>query len=197
MSLSNHHRPDGGFRNPWPGGQPGGLRDFLKWTLVERRREPRRPDPDPSTFVRVAPAFTVPRTAPEELTITWVGHSSWLIQIAGLNVLTDPIWSKRASPVQFAGPRRWVPPAIEFDRLPPIDAVLLSLRSSRREYDLAHRRAISRGRLAGSASTWRFSEAPRSARHHRARLVAGKLSWCSGPDMRSGAALFRQDSRPP
>jgi len=126
MSLPNHHRPDGGFRNPWPGGQPGGLRDFLKWTLVERRREPRRPDPDPSTFVRVAPAFTVPRTAPEELTITWVGHSSWLIQIAGLNVLTDPIWSKRASPVQFAGPRRWVPPAIEFDRLPPIDAVLIS-----------------------------------------------------------------------
>ena len=126
MSLPNHHRPDGGFRNPWPGGRPGSFRDFLKWTLVERRRNPRRPDPDPGKFARVTPAFTVPRPAPDQLTITWVGHSSWLIQIAGLNVLTDPIWSKRASPVQFAGPRRWVPAGIEFDHLPPIDVVLIS-----------------------------------------------------------------------
>jgi len=125
MSLPKHHRPDGGFRNPWPAGQPGGFRDFLKWTL-ERRRNPRRQDPDPGTFSRVAPAFTAPRPAPDQLTITWVGHSSWLIQIGGLNVLTDPMWSKRASPVQFAGPKRWVPPAIEFDRLPPIDVVVLS-----------------------------------------------------------------------
>ena len=125
MSLPKHHRPDGGFRNPWPAGQPGGFRDFLKWTL-ERRRNPRRSDPDPVTFTRVAPAFTAPRPAPDQLTITWVGHSSWLIQIGGLNVLTDPMWSKRASPVQFAGPKRWVPPAIEFDRLPPIDVVVLS-----------------------------------------------------------------------
>jgi N-acyl-phosphatidylethanolamine-hydrolysing phospholipase D len=46
--------------------------------------------------------------------------------MSGLNILIDPVWSDRASPVQFAGPRRWVPPAIEFDRLPPIDAVVLS-----------------------------------------------------------------------
>jgi N-acyl-phosphatidylethanolamine-hydrolysing phospholipase D len=46
--------------------------------------------------------------------------------MGGLNVLTDPMWSIRASPVQFAGPRRWVPPAVDFDRLPPIDAVVLS-----------------------------------------------------------------------
>lgn len=125
MSLPLHHRPDGGFRNPWPAGQLGGFRDVLKWT-VERRRNPRRPDPDPRTFVRATPSFITPRPAPDQLTITWVGHSSWLIQIAGLNVLTDPMWSKRASPVQFVGPRRWVPPAIEFDRLPPVDVVVLS-----------------------------------------------------------------------
>jgi N-acyl-phosphatidylethanolamine-hydrolysing phospholipase D len=46
--------------------------------------------------------------------------------MGGLNILTDPIWSERASPVQFAGPRRWVPAAVDFDRLPPIDAVILS-----------------------------------------------------------------------
>ena len=124
--LPSHHLPKGGFRNPWPSAEMHGFKDFLKWTLSERRRNPRRPDPDPSVFVRADPSFVVPRAAPEQLTITWVGHTSFLIQMAGLNLLTDPVWSQRASPVQFVGPRRWVPPAIEFDRLPPIDVVVLS-----------------------------------------------------------------------
>ncbi len=124
--LPAHHRPEGGFINPWPSAQMHGFMDFLKWSLVERRRNPRRPDPDPSVFTRADPAFAVPRSAPDRLTVTWVGHTSFLIQIAGLNVLLDPVWSLRASPLQFIGPRRWVPPAVEFDRLPPIDAVVLS-----------------------------------------------------------------------
>ncbi|HEY5020903.1 MAG TPA: MBL fold metallo-hydrolase, partial [Gemmatimonadaceae bacterium] len=126
MLVPAHHRPGGGFRNPWPFAQMHGFLDFLKWSLIERPRNLRRPDPDPRVFVRVAPAYTVPRGAPDLLTITWIGHTSFLIQIGGLNVLTDPVWSDRASPVQFAGPRRWVPPAVDFDRLPPIDAVILS-----------------------------------------------------------------------
>jgi N-acyl-phosphatidylethanolamine-hydrolysing phospholipase D len=124
-SLS-HHRREGGFRNPWPGAKTHGFLDFLKWSLIERRRSPRRPDPDPSAFIRVAPSYVVPRAAPDLFTITWVGHTTFLIQIGGLNILTDPMWSNRASPVQFAGPKRWVPPAIEFDSLPPIDIVLQS-----------------------------------------------------------------------
>jgi N-acyl-phosphatidylethanolamine-hydrolysing phospholipase D len=55
-----------------------------------------------------------------------VGHASLLVQLAGLNILTDPMWSQRASPVQFTGPRRWVPPGIAFADLPPIDVVLQS-----------------------------------------------------------------------
>lgn len=124
--LPAHHNPEGGFRNPWASAQMHGFRDFLKWSLVERRRNPRRADPDPSTFQRVTPDFVAPRAAPDQLTITWVGHTSFLIQLAGLNVLLDPVWSGRASPVQFAGPRRWVPPAVDFDRLPPVDVVVLS-----------------------------------------------------------------------
>jgi len=58
--------------------------------------------------------------------VTWVGHSSLLIQLDGVNVLTDPIWSERASPAQFAGPRRWVAPGIAFDDLPPLDLILQS-----------------------------------------------------------------------
>jgi L-ascorbate metabolism protein UlaG (beta-lactamase superfamily) len=55
-----------------------------------------------------------------------VGHASLLIQAAGRNILTDPVWSERASPVAFAGPKRVTAPGIAFEDLPPIDAVLLS-----------------------------------------------------------------------
>ena len=51
-------------------------------------------------------------------TATWVGHSTFLVQLDGVNILTDPIWSDRASPVGFAGPRRLVPPGLAFADLP-------------------------------------------------------------------------------
>jgi L-ascorbate metabolism protein UlaG (beta-lactamase superfamily) len=55
-----------------------------------------------------------------------VGHSTFLIQMDGLNILTDPIWSNRCSPVSWAGPERHKPPGILFDDLPPVDVVLVS-----------------------------------------------------------------------
>ncbi len=58
--------------------------------------------------------------------ITFVNHSTFLIQVDGLNILTDPIWSERTSPVSFLGPRRMRPPGLRFEDLPPIDLVLLS-----------------------------------------------------------------------
>ncbi len=82
--------------------------------------------PDFELFQVVASSFASPRATPDELTVTWVGHSSFLIQIGGANVLTDPIWSTHASPIPFLGPRRWVRPGIDFDALPPIDVVLVS-----------------------------------------------------------------------
>jgi N-acyl-phosphatidylethanolamine-hydrolysing phospholipase D len=63
---------------------------------------------------------------PSQIQLTWVGHSTFLIQVAGLNILTDPIWSNRASPVSFAGPKRVVRPGIAFGDLPKIDLVLIS-----------------------------------------------------------------------
>ncbi len=60
------------------------------------------------------------------LRATVVNHATVLVQFDGINVLTDPIWSERASPVSWAGPRRFVPPGIRFEDLPKIDAVLIS-----------------------------------------------------------------------
>jgi L-ascorbate metabolism protein UlaG (beta-lactamase superfamily) len=59
-------------------------------------------------------------------TVTWVGHSTLLLQLDGVNILTDPQWSPRASPFSFAGPRRVSPPGLPFENLPPIHVVLIS-----------------------------------------------------------------------
>jgi N-acyl-phosphatidylethanolamine-hydrolysing phospholipase D len=59
-------------------------------------------------------------------TVTWIGHSTLLVQLDGLNVLTDPQWSERSSPLSWAGPRRLAPPGIAFEALPPIHVVVIS-----------------------------------------------------------------------
>ena len=103
-----------------PGGTPPrGLRDLLRWRFGETRA--RWPASVPSPFAGARPA---PRVA--DLAVTMVGHATLLIQMAGLNILTDPVWSERASPLSFAGPRRVTPPGIAFEDLPDIDLVLLS-----------------------------------------------------------------------
>ncbi|WP_338333549.1 MBL fold metallo-hydrolase [Acetobacter sp. LMG 32666] len=60
------------------------------------------------------------------LRITMVGHATLLIQVAGQNILTDPVWSDRASPFNWVGPKRVSAPGIAFENLPPIDVILIS-----------------------------------------------------------------------
>ncbi|ETR77650.1 membrane protein [Afipia sp. P52-10] len=69
---------------------------------------------------------TPPQRVLSGIRFSFVGHASWLIQAAGLNILVDPVWSERASPFSFAGPKRVNDPGIPFGKLPPIDAVLVS-----------------------------------------------------------------------
>ena len=64
--------------------------------------------------------------APTSPTVTWIGHATALVQANGLNVLVDPIFSERASPVQIFGPKRAQPPGVAMADLPHIDAVLIS-----------------------------------------------------------------------
>ncbi|WP_082145470.1 MBL fold metallo-hydrolase [Microvirga massiliensis] len=104
-----------------PGGQPPrGFGDFLRWQFTERAVP--WPEIYPSPFEDTPPA----RVGGRDLRISFIGHATFLIQMAGRNILTDPIWSERASPVPFAGPRRHNPPGVAFDNLPRIDAVLVS-----------------------------------------------------------------------
>ena len=125
LGGTSHRRPDGRFRNPWPDAEPQPFSALLKWN-AERLRHGVPADPPPSVFARQNPSFDSPRAPNAALTVTWVGHSTVLLQLGALNVLTDPMWSSRASPFSFAGPRRWVPPGVPLEALPPIDVVLLS-----------------------------------------------------------------------
>ena len=121
-----HHRPGGGFRNPWPGAELHGFKDFLRWRFRERRERPLVPSPPYGSLPTRSPQIVSPRAERGYHAATWVGHSTTLLQLGPLNVLTDPIWSERASPLSWIGPRRLMPPALEFDALPEIDLVLLS-----------------------------------------------------------------------
>ncbi|HET8655605.1 MAG TPA: MBL fold metallo-hydrolase [Longimicrobiaceae bacterium] len=98
---------------------------MLRWWW-ERRTHPRAPNPGPGELPVVRGRVARPGPAPGELRATWVGHSTFLLQVGGLNVLTDPVFSERASPVRWAGPGRFQPPGLPFPELPPIDVVLLS-----------------------------------------------------------------------
>lgn len=67
------------------------------------------------------------RTTPTTgLRLTWLGHSSSILELDGIRILIDPVWSERASPMQWAGPKRWYAPLIAIDSLPNLDAVLIS-----------------------------------------------------------------------
>ncbi|HXJ82020.1 MAG TPA: MBL fold metallo-hydrolase [Candidatus Methylomirabilis sp.] len=75
---------------------------------------------------RVANDGEVLRAGTANPSVTWVGHATLLVQIDGINVLTDPHWADRASPVSWAGPKRLTPPGLAFDDLPRIDVVVIS-----------------------------------------------------------------------
>ncbi|UCG89209.1 MAG: MBL fold metallo-hydrolase [Gemmatimonadota bacterium] len=125
VNPPDHHDPEGGFRNPWPLAPQRVFTGLLRW-VVTRTVGPRIRRTPRGSFPRMRPAFGAPRARPNEVSLTWVGHATFLLQIGGKNVLTDPVWSNRCSPVPFAGPRRYMPPGIPFSDLPPVDLVLLS-----------------------------------------------------------------------
>jgi len=85
--------------------------DWPEWPMVNDI------SPGPRPVVRVPKG---------EISVTPVGHATFLIQMDGLNILTDPIWSDRCSPVSWAGPKRYRQPGIRFEDLPAIDVVLVS-----------------------------------------------------------------------
>ncbi len=123
-----HHRGSG-FQNNYIEFQTKGLGGFLKWKWDAMR-----------AHVPPAPAVPTPQLAPDlvfihanakagtamQPAVTWLGHATTLAQLGGLNVLLDPIFSQRASPLSWVGPQRAQAPGLALAQLPHIDAVLVS-----------------------------------------------------------------------
>ncbi|MBA2965589.1 MBL fold metallo-hydrolase [Ramlibacter sp. MAH-25] len=122
-----HHTAQG-FRNTTAvGAIDTPLSRLLRWRW-EALRDGLPPPPRAATPV-VAPDLDGLRANAgglEQPAVTWIGHATTLVQADGLDVLTDPVFSDRASPVPFAGPRRAQPPGVALAELPPVDVVLIS-----------------------------------------------------------------------
>jgi L-ascorbate metabolism protein UlaG (beta-lactamase superfamily) len=110
---------DAKFENPLPmyTNVKGGVLQMLKSAPGE---EPDAPVPtmDSSALYKAPP--------PSGLRVTWFGHSSMLLEIDGTNIVVDPLWSERASPFSWLGPKRWYEPPVSIDHLPHVDAVIVS-----------------------------------------------------------------------
>ena len=108
-----------GEHGPEPAAHSGGRAGFLARFLSGSRSE--WPEEVP-----VTPTVPRARVEDDEMVVTWIGHATVLIQTQGFNILTDPIWSERASPFSFVGPKRVRAPGVRFEDLPKIDLVLIS-----------------------------------------------------------------------
>lgn len=115
---------DGAFTNTsgvTPGIREGAGRGVvLEYLFGKNRRFPKAPLPC------VSPLEGWARPLDGKLRATWLGHSTVLLELGGARVLTDPVWANRASPVGFAGPKRFQPVPVAIEQLPKLDAVLVS-----------------------------------------------------------------------
>ena len=116
-------RSDDGFRNNYP---HDSKHSFWLWKWEQMKNGVPPPPPGGWRIPHMKADAAALRANTSEPTVTWIGHSAFLLQMGGVNVLADPHFSERASPVSFAGPRRIVPLPIDIPELPPIDAVVIS-----------------------------------------------------------------------
>jgi L-ascorbate metabolism protein UlaG (beta-lactamase superfamily) len=109
------------FRNQNPQSTAGrSLGDFLRWQRTSRAT------PWPAWVENRATPSLPPALETGEIAFTFINHITYLVQFRGLNVLTDPVYSERVSPIQWSGPRRVRDPGLAFDALPRVDTVLVS-----------------------------------------------------------------------
>lgn len=153
--------------------------DFKRW----RRERAGPPWPEaPPAFRDVPPA----RVEGARLRVSCIGHASFLVQTQGVNLLIDPVFSRRASPVAFAGPKRFTPPGIALDDLPAIDAILIT----HNHYD--HMDAASLRRLARTRPCPVVAPLGNDAilRRIDRRIAARALDWGERTEIANGVAVW-------
>ena len=148
------------------GSAPQPFSTVFKWAVVDRVLGRRRPDPRPASTPRIAPDLAALRQPPatgQGARLTWVGHASWLVQLDGVSLLIDPIFSDSIGP----GVQRHIPAAITVAGLPTIDAQLVT-HNHRDHLDLPSLKAVDRPVIAGLGLAEFFA---------RERLACTELAW--------------------
>ncbi len=125
-----HHTAQG-FKNNYVDSVNRKFSELIRWQIERRQQDlpkpPQQPTPQKPADLAAIKAYTTPGAGTSRPpAITWIGHASMLVQAGGLNVLTDPVLSERASPLHFLGPKRAQAPGIALADLPIIDVVLIS-----------------------------------------------------------------------
>ncbi len=165
------------------GAPPKSRRDLLRWMVDRHRRATKAGWPAwaPSPYADRPPA----RVEGAAWRISYVGHASLLIQTAGLNLLCDPVWSMRASPFRFVGPKRVNDPGIAFADLPPIDVVLVS----HGHYD--HLDVVTLSRIAAAHRPRVITPLGNDAimRDHDLAIEAEAHDWDTRVDLGAGVAV--------
>ncbi|MEY1660736.1 MBL fold metallo-hydrolase [Isoalcanivorax beigongshangi] len=157
-----------------------GLGDFLRWQWQSRGKFP------PGQRFPLRPVDDARLAAPVAPQLTWIGHSTFLFQHRGLNLLTDPVFSERASPFQWLGPRRYTPPALTVAALPPIHQVLIS----HNHYDhLDHHSVMALHQRFGDALTWFVPTGVAAWFHRRGIRQVRECGWWEGAEQ-DGAEAF-------
>jgi len=160
------------------GVRQGGFLSLLRWLLTRSQgkwthRNDLRPGPPPPERVDDA-----------KLRVTFVNHATVLIQTGGLNILTDPVWAYRVSPVSFTGPTRYKPPGIRLEDLPPIDVVLVS----HNHYD--HMDVATLGRIATRHAPRIFTSlGNRQYLESQGMSNVVEMDWWDTADLGSGIRL--------
>ena len=119
QNMKSHHLADGTFKNNYIDSIDKPFSELLKWQW-------NRVSPEPLAFPLAENDPVFLKNNRIEPTLTWIGHSTLLLQFDGFNILTDPHMTQRASPVSFAGPKRFMKPGISIEELPHIDLIVIS-----------------------------------------------------------------------
>ncbi|MFC1843541.1 MBL fold metallo-hydrolase [Thermodesulfobacteriota bacterium] len=119
-----HHTADG-FKNPYAEKKKRGFFKYLKMRYFSSE-EFADYDSNAYKISRVETDLDLIQNPPDTLQVTWIGHATMLVQYRGINILTDPMFSDRASPISFLGPKRYNPSSVKLKDLPKIDYIVIS-----------------------------------------------------------------------